>query len=197
MARVTHWYNRIPFWAYLVTAIALMVLAGTIEHAMGRLAICKCGVVRLWVNSPGSAENSQQIADWYSFSHNIHGFVLYGIFRWIGRRRNWPVGLCFAVAVLLEATWEVVENSPFVINRYRQTMSQLYVGDTILNSMSDILFCVLGFWLARCLPVWLTILLIVVMEVGCAIIIRDNLTLNIIMLIHPFEAIKRWQTGAG
>lgn len=196
VTHTTKWYSRVPFWAYLLFALTLLIIAASIEHAMGWLTICKCGVIRFWVGSTKSPENSQQIADWYSFSHIIHGFILYGIFRALGRRR-WPVGLCFALAVICECTWEVVENSPFVINRYRQTMSQDYAGDTLVNSMSDILFCVLGFWIARWIPVWLTLVLIVVMEVGCALIIRDNLTLNIIMLIHPFEAIKRWQMGAG
>ena len=190
------WYTRVPFWAYVLLAASLLVVAASIEHAMGRLTMCKCGVIRFWVNSPTSPENSQQIADWYSFSHIIHGFILYGVFRALGRRR-WPIGLCFLLAVFLECTWEVVENSPWIINRYRQTMSQDYLGDTLVNSMSDILFCVLGFWIARWLPVWITLVLIVVMEVGCAIIIRDNLTLNIIMLIHPFDAIKHWQMGGG
>ena len=196
MTQTGRWYGRIPSWAYLLAAATLLVIAAVIEHAMGRLTMCKCGVIRFWVNSPTSPENSQQIADWYSFSHIIHGFILYGLFRALGRRR-WPIGLCFVLAVFLECTWEVMENSPFIINRYRQTMSQDYLGDTIVNSMSDILFCVLGFWIARWLPVWLTVALIVVMEVGVALIIRDNLTLNIIMLIHPFVAIKRWQMGAG
>jgi hypothetical protein len=96
---------------------------------------------------------------------------------------------------VLEACWEVTENSPFVIDRYRQTMSLDYAGDSILNSMSDILFCVLGFALATRLPVWVTVVLIVLMEVGVGYAIHDNLTLNIIMLIHPFKAIKHWQTG--
>ena len=165
MTHAAKWYNRIPFWAYVLFAAALLVIAASIEHGMGRLTICKCGVIRLWVGSTKSPENSQQIADWYSFSHIIHGFILYGVFRAVGRR-CWPIGLCFALAVLCEATWEVVENSPLIIDRYRQTMSQDYLGDTIVNSMSDILFCVLGFWIARSIPVWATLLLIVVMEVG-------------------------------
>jgi hypothetical protein len=165
---------------------------------MGRILICKCGHVRLWVGQVNSSENSQQIADWYSFSHIIHGFILYGIIHLIARRRNWPLGLCLFLAVLLEASWEVLENTPFIINRYRDyTMSLDYYGDTILNSMCDILFCVLGFFLARALPVWLTLALIIVMEVGVLLAIRDNLTLNIIMLLHPSEAIKHWQMGRG
>ena len=176
-------------------AAGIMVVAGSIEYAMGRLPMCKCGYIRFWVGAVNSPENSQQIADWYSFSHIIHGFVLYAFFRLISRRR-WPIGLCLVLAVGVEACWEVVENSSFIINRYRNTMSQDYYGDSIVNSMSDILFAVLGFFLAAWLPVWVTIALVVVMEVGVLLAIRDNLTLNIIMLIHPFEAIKHWQMGA-
>ena len=196
MVRPGKWYDTLPTWAYVSAATALLVIAATIEHGMGRVAICTCGVIRLWVGSVKSPENSQQLVDWYSFSHVIHGFILYAVFRAVSGRK-WPIALCLVLAVFTESTWEVVENSPFVINRYRQTMSQDYAGDSILNSMSDILFCVIGFWLARSLPVWVTLTLIVVMEVGVALIIRDNLTLNIIMLIHPFEAIKRWQQGVG
>jgi hypothetical protein len=196
MLQARNWYDRVPTWAYALIAIALLAIAATLEHGMGRVAICKCGVIRLWVGSVKSPENSQQIADWYSFSHVIHGFILYAVFRGVSRRK-WPIALCFVLAIFVEATWEVVENSPFVISRYRQTMSQDYAGDSIVNSMSDILFCVIGFWLARWLPVWVTLTLIVVMEVGVALIIRDNLTLNVIMLIHPFQAIKRWQQGVG
>ena len=161
---------------------------------MGRSLICKCGHVRLWggMNSP---ELSQQIADWYSFSHVIHGFIFYGVFRLIGRGK-WPLGLCLLLSVCAEASWEVLENSSFIINRYRATMALGYYGDSILNSMSDILCCVLGFVLAAYLPIWATLTIIVILEVGVACAIRDNLTLNILMLIHPIDAVKRWQTGS-
>jgi len=182
-------------WAYGLIGLVLMAFAAAAEHAMGRIWICKCGYIRFWVGDVSSSENSQQIADWYSFSHIIHGFILYAVTRWIGRRRGWSLGWCFVVAVLVEVSWEVLENSPIIINRYRQTMSLDYTGDSVLNSMSDILFAVVGFALAAKLPAWLTISLIVLMEVGVGYAIRDNLTLNIIMLLHPFPAIKRWQMG--
>ena len=181
-------------WAALAAG-AIMTIAAAIEYAMGRVPICKCGYVRLWVGKVESAENSQQIADWYSFSHIIHGFIFYGLFHLLGRRR-WSLGLRLLLAVLVESSWEVFENSSYVINYYRhQTLSWGYAGDSILNSMSDILFAVLGFFMAAKIPVWLTVALIVVMEVGVAIAIRDNLTLNIIMFLHPFQAIKHWQMG--
>ncbi|MDB5290473.1 MAG: hypothetical protein JWL69_1714 [Phycisphaerales bacterium] len=189
--------RRVPFWGHLLIAVGIMAVAAFIEYEMGRLPMCKCGYIRFWVGDVNSSENSQQIADWYSFSHIIHGFALYGIMRLIGRRK-WPIGLCLVLAVFVEASWEVLENSSFIINRYRNsTMSLDYFGDSILNSMSDILFCVLGFFLAARLPVWVTVALVVVMEIGVGYAIRDNLTLNIIMLIHPSEAIRHWQMGRG
>lgn len=177
-------------------ALGILVIAAIVEHFMGRVLFCKCGHIRLWgaMNSP---ELSQQVADWYSFSHIIHGMVLYGLLHLAGRGK-WSVGKCFLLMMAIEASWEMLENSPIIINRYRHsTMSLDYYGDSILNSMSDILFAALGFGLAAYLPVWVVVALIMLMEVGVGYAIRDNLTLNIIMLIHPFKAIKHWQMGAG
>ena len=182
---------------YWAAAFVLLALTAAIELAMGRPPICKCGYVHFWVGKVNSSENSQQIADWYSFSHIIHGFIFYGLLHLLGRRR-WSLGLRLLLAVLVESGWEVFENTSYVINYYRhETLSWGYSGDSILNSICDILFAILGFFIAARIPVWLTIALIIVMEVGVGIAIRDNLTLNIIMFLHPFHAIKQWQMGGG
>jgi len=184
----------LSFRHYMLIVIALMALAASLELAMGRHPLSLSGRILLWVSDVNSSENSQQLADWYSFTHIIHGIALFAIVRLIGRGK-WPLGLCLVAAVFLECSWEVLENSSFIINRYRQTMAQGYYGDSILNSMSDISFAMFGFFLASRLPIWATIGLVIVIEAGLAWGIHDNLTLNIIMLIHPFAGIKHWQMG--
>ena len=179
---------------YGIAAIFILAVAASIELAIGRVLICKCGYVKLWHGIVDSPENSQHLSDWYTFSHVIHGIGFYALLRLVGRRL--PPGVRFVLAVLLEATWEVFENTPFVVNRYRAaTISLDYYGDSIINSMSDIVSMMSGFWIARRASLWLSVGLVIVLEVMVALIIRDNLTLNILMLIHPFEAIKRWQLG--
>jgi hypothetical protein len=190
-----------PLWHYLLVAAAVAALAGGVELLMGRVPVSRSGHVRLWTGAVNSSENSQQVADWYSFSHVIHGIVFYAVLRLINRRTGrprWPLGLCLVVAVSVEAAWEVFENTPFTIERYRRTTIALdYYGDSVLNSMCDILCCVVGFFAAARLPVWGSVALIAAMELFVGWAIRDNLTLNIIMLLHPFESIRRWQQGGG
>ena len=161
---------------------------------MGRSLFGPDGKPGLWEGDIWSSECSQRLADAYSFSHIGHGLLFFGLL-WLFARRV-PIRFRFLIAVLVEAGWEMLENSPIIINRYREaTMALGYSGDSILNSLSDILMMCFGFFLAWRLPLWASVMLFVAMEVGCALWVRDNLTLNVIMLVHPVEAIKAWQMG--
>ena len=181
----------------LLAAAAVVALLAAVLLAMGRRPLGKSGRIMLWGGGVNTPENSQQIADWYSFSHVIHGVAFYGLFHLVGRRK-WPLGKRLVFALALEAAWEIFENTPFTIERYRKaTIALDYYGDSILNSVCDMLCCALGFVLAWRLPLWTSIALVVAMELFVLYFIRDNLTLNILMFVAPVEAIKRWQQGAG
>ena len=186
--------QRVPLRVWLLAAVAVVGIQAVAVLAMGRVPICTCGYVKLWHGVTFSAENSQHITDWYTPSHVIHGFLFYALTWLIGRR--WPVGLRLVLALLLEGAWELLENTDAVIDRYRAaTIALDYYGDSVLNSVSDVLACAFGFWLARRLPTGVTVALTIVMELVVGYLIRDNLTLNVIMLVHPVEWIKTWQGG--
>lgn len=179
---------------YLLITGVIVATAGVTLFLMGQVPMCKCGYVKLWHGVVASSENSQHIADWYTSSHVIHGFAFYGLLWLVARRR--PLGLRLVVAMLLEASWEVFENTDFIINRYRSvTISLDYYGDSVLNSVCDMLAMAVGFFAASRLPVWGTVAFIIALEAFVAYWIRDNLALNIIMLIYPLEAIRAWQMG--
>ena len=176
----------------IIIFMTVLALTGGLELWMGRSPLGPDGRFGWWAGNIWSSENSQRVADPYSFSHLVHGMMFYG-FLWLAARKL-PVRHRFLIALSLEAGWELLENSPLIINRYREaTIALGYTGDSVLNSLSDILMMTLGFLFASRMPIRLTVAAIVLMEVGCAWWVRDNLTLNVIMLVHPVDAIKAWQ----
>jgi len=180
-------------WHLAIVALLLAVQVSTLL-AMGKPWICKCGHVALWYANPSGPETSQHLTDWYTYSHVLHGLGFYLLLWLIAPKAS--IGLRLAAAVALEVGWEVIENTPMIIERYRQGgLAQGYVGDSIVNSLSDTAATMVGFFIAATFPVWLSIALVIGSEVFLAFWIRDNLLLNIIQLVHPSEALTRWQSG--
>jgi hypothetical protein len=178
----------------ILIGLAIAAATALVLLAMGQPIICRCGDVKLWHGDVLSAENSQHLADWYSPSHLIHGLLFYALLWAVARRTS--AGLRASIALLIESAWEVLENSPIIIDRYRTaTISLGYHGDSVINSVSDIGFMLIGFWLAARLPIAMSIILAIVFELAVGYAIRDNLTLNILMLLYPLDAVRAWQAG--
>jgi hypothetical protein len=183
---------------YTALVLGLIGVTAGILLAMGRTAICTCGTIELWHGTVMDPGNSQHLTDWYTPSYIIHGFLFYGGTWLVGfvQGRPLPLGIALLMALGVECVWEIAENTNTVIDRYRATNIALnYYGDSVINSVMDVGAMILGFWLARIWPVWLTVAAALLMELIVGYWIRDNLTLNIIMLIYPIEAINQWQAG--
>ena len=181
---------------HIALLAAIVAAAALALYLMGHPLICKCGYVKLWHFDVESAENSQHLVDWYTPSHIIHGFLFYWLLWLASRWVKLSFGMRLVLAVAIEASWEVVENTHFVINHYREmTISLDYYGDSVINSVSDVLFMVLGFFLAARLPVWLTVVIVIALEVFIGAMIRDNLTLNVLMFLWPLDSVLQWQQG--
>ena len=180
-------------WPWLAVVAVLAAAAVTLRW-QGRLWLCECGRFRLWLGDAWSSETSQQLFDPYSFTHVLHGFALCGLLALVWPRAGWRWRVALAVAA--EALWEVFENSAFVINRYREATAALgYNGDTVVNSLGDVLACAAGVLLARRLGALKTVILFLLTEAVLLFWIRDSLLLNILLLVYPSETLKAWQAG--
>ncbi|MBR0648418.1 DUF2585 domain-containing protein [Roseomonas terrae] len=179
------------WWPWAAIAGILAAVAA-IQYAMGRVPICTCGYVRLWHGDVWSSGNSQHLTDWYTLSHLAHGFIFYALLRWL--RPGWSVAWRAVAAMLIEGGWEVVENTPLIIDRYREVTASLdYYGDSIVNSFGDGVAMLVGFFLAARLPVVLSVVIVIGMEALAGWMIRDNLALNVVMLVWPLDAVREWQ----
>lgn len=186
--------HRLSTRAVLLGVTAVVLVTAAMLIAMGRVPICTCGTVKLWHGVVFSSENSQHLSDWYSFTHVVHGFAFYGLLWLVGRR--WPTGLRLIAATVIEGAWEILENTNMVIERYREvTISLDYFGDSVINSVSDILTMILGFGLATRLPVRASVAVVVGLELFLLIAIRDNLALNLLMLVAPIDGVREWQSA--
>lgn len=191
-------HRLLPHRAAIVATVLLVLAVAAILLAMDRPPICACGTVKLWHGVVQSSENSQHLTDWYSPSHFIHGLIFY-FFAWLlwtkwgifgGKPRRWAL----PIAVVIESAWEIFENTPFIINRYREvTISWGYVGDSMINSLADIGWMIIGFLFAVRVPWKISAGAALFFELFTAWMIRDNLTLNVLMLVWPLDAVKQWQ----
>jgi hypothetical protein len=186
-------YEKNVFYPIVAIIVSVILMVAGL-YWQGRVWWCKQGDLAIWSSDIVSAHNSQHFFDPYTFTHILHGFLYFGIVTFIFKEM--PLRWKFFLVVVVECLWEGLENSSFVIERYRAaTISLDYYGDSILNSISDVLSCIFGAFLAYKLKFWKSLALYILTEIILLLTIRDNLTLNIIMLIYPIEAIKVWQNG--
>lgn len=187
-----------------VAVILLPILAIISVHVLtlfllGQPWICECAgtsgaLIKIWEGDILSSGMSQHLFDWYTFSHIIHGFVFYAVLTYFFPKMSLFTKLLWSMGI--EVAWEIAENTPYVINAYReQALAQGYVGDSIINSFMDLLSMIFGFFFALRMPVWVTVFIAILFEVGVGISIRDNLTLNVLNFIYQFDFIKEWQSG--
>ena len=182
--------------AFIITlsVLVIIVIQAVVLYSFGQPLFCTCGVIKLWEGVVLSIGNSQHLTDWYTFSHVIHGMLFYGLFSLLFPRSS--VGVRLLCAMTLESAWEIAENTPMVIEHYRQqALAVGYSGDSIINSVSDTCSMALGFVLAYKLPIITTVCIALFLELCALYFIRDNLTLNVINLIHPFEILNSWQAS--
>ena len=186
--------RRLTFASASLISLAIIAATAAIHYWAGRSPICKCGYVKLWWwGEKAAPEELQHIFDIYSTSHVLHGLIFYFLL-WLISRGHLSVWARLVIAVLIESGWELYENSNYLINRYRLAGYD-YSGDSIINSVGDIVSMITGFLIASRLPAWVSVVLLIATEVIVAILIRDNLLLNIINLIHPIAWITKWQDG--
>lgn len=180
-------------WLFPVVVIVLLVpLTALALWAEGRLFWCACGEFRVWVGDTCSSQNSQQLFDPYSFTHVLHGFLLFWLIALVFK--NLSPSRQLSLAAILEALWEILENTPFIIDRYRaQTAALGYTGDTIVNSLGDLFCAIVGFQVARRLGYVRSLIAFLILEVVLLFWIHDSLLLQILMLIFPVNALKLWQ----
>ncbi|OGE76260.1 MAG: hypothetical protein A3C85_00270 [Candidatus Doudnabacteria bacterium RIFCSPHIGHO2_02_FULL_48_21] len=180
---------------YLLICLGIIVLAAVVLLAMGRIPFCKCGVISVWSSDVTSNQQSQQLTDPYTLTHVLHGIAFY-LFIWLFFGRRLTLGQRLILAVALESGWEILENTEFILNRYRAaTISYDYWGDSVLNSVGDIFAMMIGFWMSAKLPWWGSLIAFIALDSLLLFFIRDSLIVNVIMLIRPIDAIKEWQTG--
>jgi len=178
----------------LVIAAMLMVTQFVALSLFHQPLICECGSIKLWHGVVLDSENSQHLTDWYTFSHIIHGILFYAILWLIAPRLSH--GTRFLIALGIEVAWEINENTPWLIEHYRQqALAQGYTGDSIINSISDTIAMIVGYFIARKSPIYFSIALVLALELWVGLTIRDNLTLNILNFLHPFAAVTKWQLG--